>query len=278
MPENVLSMMLFGQILICSLENYTVKIINVVTRLSVNTLHLAYKGKILLHPKTYLNKVLVIGNQNQELWNVNSGQQIYDFQSETSFNQLLKASIYIKCACNSPVVDIISLGFSNGLIVLYNIKSAELVMNFKQDTSVLAMDFNVNINFPPVLVTSDARGRLYQWSLNDKKLVNVIEDGHVGAVPFVRFLEADQDELFQSGGIEENSVKMWVRDDEQSNNFRVLRFRGGASETLKSVKFYGQDGQHVIAHTGNSSAEIIDFSVIREEITGKLSQVIFFCF
>jgi hypothetical protein len=38
-PENILGIMLFGQIMIVALENYSVRIMNVVTRGRVNTLH-----------------------------------------------------------------------------------------------------------------------------------------------------------------------------------------------------------------------------------------------
>lgn len=76
-----------------------------------------------------------------------------------------------------------------------------------------------------------------------------------------------------SGGCEENSIKMWVKDeDSNSSDFRVLRRREGAAENLKSIKFYGDQGLHIVGYTANSSSEIIDYSVIKEEMTAKLSQ------
>lgn len=125
---------------------------------------------------------------------------------------------------NSPIVDIIAIGLSNGHIAVFNIKTASVVMEFKQDSSVLAMDFNANIQCPPLLVTSNSIGKLFIWSLNDRKLLNVIEDAHIGTIPFIKFLEADRDELFLSGASEENCIKMWVKDEEASSEFRVFFF------------------------------------------------------
>jgi len=65
---------------------------------------------------------------------------------------------------------------------------------------------------------------------------------------------------------------MWIKDEDSNTEFRVLRKREGAASVLKSIKFYGDAGLHIIGHTGNSSAEIIDYSVIKEEMTTKLSQ------
>jgi len=75
-----------------------------------------------------------------------------------------------------------------------------------------------------------------------------------------------------TGGSEENSIKMWVKDEDSSSEFRVLRKREGAAENLKSIKFYGENGLHLVGYTCNASSEIIDYSVIKEEISAKLSQ------
>lgn len=77
---------------------------------------------------------------------------------------------------------------------MYNIKTQKVVLEFKQDSAVLAMDFNTNVNCPPILVSSNFIGQIFVWSLNEKKLISSIEDAHVGAISFLRFLEADRDE------------------------------------------------------------------------------------
>lgn len=82
--------------------------------------------------------------------------------------------------------------------------------------------------------------------------------------------------MFISGSQDDNSLKMWWKQDKTDLDYNLLRVRQGCSGQLKSIQFYGQDSRHIIGFSSSSPAEIYDFSVLREEMTIQLSNVIFF--
>lgn len=86
-----------------------------------------------LHPATYLNKIIV-GSQNGilQLWNIRSLSLIYEFPSFGSSITVLE---------QAPTVDVIAIGLLDGRIIIYDIKSAEEIMKFKQEGKVTAISF-----------------------------------------------------------------------------------------------------------------------------------------
>jgi U3 small nucleolar RNA-associated protein 21 len=94
------------------------------------------------HPATYLNKFLVgYANGALELWNMNKQRLIYTFVSHLSvlgsqpeededndffarnvFNKEGKAATSVTSMEQSPAVDVFGVGFSDGTIILLNLK------------------------------------------------------------------------------------------------------------------------------------------------------------
>jgi hypothetical protein len=54
---------------------------------------------------------------------------------------------------------------------------------------------------------------------------------------------------------------------------KCLRKRQGCSSALKQIKFYDEEGFHIVGFSENQVSEIVDFSVLREDMTAKISQV-----
>jgi len=52
---------------------------------------------------------------------------VFDFCEEKTFSKLFATKATIKTVVNSPIVDIIAIGLSNGHIALFNIKSMKIV-------------------------------------------------------------------------------------------------------------------------------------------------------
>ena len=63
---------------------------------------------LMVHPPTYVNKLLFASTSALELWNVVSDTLIFAFP--------LEGKAKITCVEPSPVTDIVAVGFSNGEI------------------------------------------------------------------------------------------------------------------------------------------------------------------
>ena len=58
----------------------------------------------LMHPVTYLNKLLFYGDKSMELWNVVEKEMIYTFTFGSE----------VECVVQSPVIDIVAVGCRDG--------------------------------------------------------------------------------------------------------------------------------------------------------------------
>lgn len=92
-----------------------------------------FTASAILHPSTYLNKVLISSTQGtMQIWNMRTNQLIYAFQSFGS---------PITCLSQSPVVDVVAIGLLDGTVMLHNIKMDEKIDNVRQDDRVTAISF-----------------------------------------------------------------------------------------------------------------------------------------
>lgn len=92
-----------------------------------------FTASAILHPSTYLNKVLVSSNQGtMQIWNMRTNQMIYSFKSFGS---------PITSLTQSPVVDVVAIGLLDGTTILHNIKMDEKIDNVRQDERVTAVSF-----------------------------------------------------------------------------------------------------------------------------------------
>ena len=82
----------------------------------------------------------------------------------------------------------------------------------------------------------------------------------------------EEKDMFISGSSNDNGIKLWVKQDAEDISYRILRKRQGCVNPLKGIRFYDPDGFHVIGYTTGSSSEIIDFSILREDMTIPISQ------
>lgn len=92
-----------------------------------------FTASAILHPSTYLNKVLVSSTQGtMQIWNMRTNQLIYAFQSFGS---------PITCLAQSPVVDVVAIGLLDGTVIIHNIKMDEKIDKVRQDDRVTAISF-----------------------------------------------------------------------------------------------------------------------------------------
>lgn len=222
-----------------------------------------FEPKFIVHPPTYLNKVLVVGKHQVELWNIRNNNVVYKFPK---LKELITSS-EIVCLEPSPVLDVIAFALSDGLIIIHNIKSDSLIMQITQVNKPLALSFSKS--GLPLLASADEYGNINTWDLNEQRIYSKIEKAHSGWISYLEFV----DEMLISGSAEDNSLKIWINEETEESRFRFVRARAGARGNLKKIRYYGENGLHIMAYTNNNAAEIVDFSVINEAMTSKFSLV-----
>ena len=86
----------------------------------------------LMHPVTYVNKMLFYGGTQMELWNVIEQEKIYSFTLPST----------IETVVQSPVVDVVAVGCTDGSIHLINLLYDEVLFRFShRDGAVSAITF-----------------------------------------------------------------------------------------------------------------------------------------
>ena len=140
----------------------------------MRTLNLGCDFDNFIHPTTYVNKLLLSGPVEDseastlQLWNIMTEEKIFEF---TDLTQDLPT---ITCIEQSPVVDVVALGFQNGEILLVNILYNELILRFSQSQdggSIKTMSFSSDIAMGISLLASvtDSRAggqNIVFWDLN----------------------------------------------------------------------------------------------------------------
>ena len=87
----------------------------------------------MLHPSTYLNKILVSSTQGtMQIWNIRTNKMVYQFAYLGSA---------VTGLAQSPVVDVVAIGLLDGTTILYNIKADEKIDSVRQDDRVTAITF-----------------------------------------------------------------------------------------------------------------------------------------
>lgn len=225
-------------------------------------LELTFDGNIfnvttILHPSTYVNKVLLGSEQGtMQLWNIHSAKQIYVFKGWTSAITVLE---------QAPAVDVVAVGLASGKIILHNLKFDEAVMEFMQDWG-----FVTNLSFRtdghPVLVSCSLSGHVVFWNLEERKVMGQLLEAHNNAVTGLHCLPNEP--LFVTSS-PDNSLKMWIF-DMPDGGARLLHIREGHSAPPSCIRFHGSNGHNLLSAGGDSTLRI--FSTVTETFNKSLGQ------
>ncbi|KAL1547459.1 U3 small nucleolar RNA-associated protein 21 isoform X1 [Salvia divinorum] len=211
----------------------------------------------IMHPDTYLNKVIVGSQEGSlQLWNISTKKQLYEFKSWSSA---------ISCCVSSPALDVVAVGCSDGKIHVHNIRYDEEVVTFSHSTrgSVTALSFSTDGQ--PLLASGGSSGVISIWNLEKRRLHSVIGEAHDCSIVSLHFL-ANEPVLMSSSA--DNSIKMWIFDT-SDGDARLLRFRSGHSAPPKCIRFYS-NGRHILSAGQDRAFRL--FSVIQDQQSRELSQ------
>ncbi|KAH7352308.1 hypothetical protein KP509_19G039200 [Ceratopteris richardii] len=211
----------------------------------------------LMHPDTYLNKVIVGTEEGPlYLWNINTGKLLYKFKGWAS---------PVRCCVGSPALDVVGIGCADGKIHLHNLKFDETIVTFSHTTRGAVTALSFRTDGQPILAAGGSSGIISIWNLEKQKLQGVIKDAHDSAICALHFLP-NEPVLLSAGA--DNSLKMWIFDS-NDGEARLLRFRSGHSAPPAFIRYYG-NGRHILSAGQDRAFRV--FSTIQDQQSRELSQ------
>ncbi|CAH0521881.1 unnamed protein product [Peronospora belbahrii] len=229
-------LMTVGNILFSLDDERCIKIWDLKTMEIIDTLtfQVGFTPTTMLHPDTYLNKILVGSEQGTlQLWNIRKMQCIYEFKGWGSAVTALE---------QSPAVDIVSVGLADGRLMVHHLQLDRLVLDFRQEqqSGITAMSFRTDAgaSTTPLAVSGSRSGDIAVWNLQSKRLESVITAAHDGAVVSLQFL-ANEPLLLSSGT--DNSIKLWIFDHLNGGTARLLKSREGHHAPPTRIRYYGNN-------------------------------------
>ncbi|OXG26744.1 U3 small nucleolar RNA-associated protein 21 [Cryptococcus neoformans Ze90-1] len=261
----------FGQILIFGDDLLVLKkdgtgmfVFDLATRHLRNQIsfHSSFTASSLMHPATYLNKVLVGSKQGElQLWNVRTCALVHSFPHPTPSNPSSITAIV-----QAPAVDVIGIGYLDGSIRIQDIKHGDLVMQMKiEDGAVSSMSFRMD--GPSILATASSTGSISIWDLSKGgRILHTLRGAHDQSISGLQWV-AGQPLLVSSSF--DNSVKQWLCDS-PTGMPRLLKLRGGHHAPPTCVRYYGEDGKQIL--TAGKDRALRYTSVVRDSRSFELSQ------
>lgn len=238
------------------------------TTLNVNV-HLDGPIVDVVHPATYLNKIVVTTLMHVLVFNVRTGKLL--FRSEEFAEQIASVEA-------APVLDILALGTAQGGIYIYNLKQGKVLgekISVGSDARVVSLSFRTDGS--PHLVAGLNSGNLFFYDLDRKARVHVLRSTHMeahGGVANVKFLNG-QPIVVTNGA--DNQLKEFVFDPAISSNTSItntprhLRSRGGHSAPPLAIEFPRDNKTHFVLSAGRDRS-IWSFSLRKDAQAQEFSQ------
>ena len=191
---------------------------------------------LLVHPATYLNKVLCAGKKSLALINCNSGKILFEFQNEEHLKKYFAHEV--TAMVGSSAVDVIALGFSSGDVLLLNLKTAEIIISVNIGSSVQAFSFSQDVAVAPVLFISGSKHRVFQLDLNRQELELVDFTKNAIQYSFITSLMLENQELLIGASNDRNTIRVIKLRDKGESVFRTLRERIGPEGPISKIRLF----------------------------------------
>lgn len=229
----------------------------------------------LIHPPTYLNKIVVATASHIYVFNIRTGKLLYKSPAEQFMEN-------ISCIESAPTLDIIAIGTSSGNVYLYNIKKGKIlgskIVAATQDVDAKVVSVSFRTDGSPHLVAGLSTGNLFFYDLAKKSRVHVLRNAHKevhGGVANVKFLNG-QPILVTNGA--DNQLKEFVFDPAISTSNssivsppRHLRSRGGHSAPPLVIEFPHEEKTHFL-YSASRDQSFWSFSLRKDAQAQEFSQ------
>ncbi|KAF7250259.1 WD repeat-containing protein 36 [Varanus komodoensis] len=211
----------------------------------------------IMHPSTYLNKILLGSEQGTlQLWNIKSNKLLYTFPGWGAGVTVLQ---------QAPAVDVVAVGLVSGHIIVHNIKFDEILMKFQQDWGpITTISFRTDGH--PVMAAGSPIGHIGLWDLEEKKLLGQMRDAHSTAISGMSFVQGEP--LLITNG-SDNAIRVWIFDGPGGNG-RLLRYRMGHSAPPTKIRYHGQNGQQILSASQDGTLQT--FSTVHERFNKSLGR------
>uniref|UniRef100_A0A672MZJ4 WD repeat-containing protein 36-like n=1 Tax=Sinocyclocheilus grahami TaxID=75366 RepID=A0A672MZJ4_SINGR len=215
----------------------------------------SFEVSALMHPSTYLNKILFGSSQGSlQLWNIKSNKLLFTFPGWASAVTVLQ---------QTPAVDVVGVGLASGQIIIHNIRFDETLMKFQQDWGpVTALSFRTDRH--PIMASGSPIGHIGLWDLEEKKLVSQMRDAHTTAIAGLTFLQ-NEPLLITNGA--DNAIRVWIF-DVAGGDGRLLRHRTGHSAPPKKIQHNDQSGINILS--AGQDGTLQSFSTVHERFNKSL--------
>ncbi|XP_062290351.1 WD repeat-containing protein 36 [Scomber scombrus] len=209
----------------------------------------------MMHPSTYLNKVLLGSSQGAlQLWNIKTSKLLFTFPGWSAGVTALQ---------QSPAVDVVGVGTATGRIIIHNIRLDETMMTFTQEWGPIS-SLAFRTDGPPVLASCSPQGHIAFWDLERRQLIGQQTHAHSTAVAAATFLHGEP--LLVTNGAD-NSIKVWIFDQE-GGGARLLRSRQGHSAPPTTICHHGNDGKNILS--AGQDGTLQSFSTVHERFNKNL--------
>ncbi|KAF3783674.1 WD repeat-containing protein 36 [Nymphaea thermarum] len=216
-----------------------------------------YGPSCIMHPDTYLNKVIIGSEKGMlQLWNISTKKKLYDFKGWGS---------PVQCCVSSSALDVVAVGCADGKIHIHNVRYDEELVTFTHSSRGAVTALSFCTDGQPFLASGGSSGTISVWNLEKRRLQSVIRDAHDGTITSLHFL-ANEPVLMSSAA--DNSIKMWIFDASDGEG-RLLRFRSGHSAPPLHIRFY-KNGRHILSAGQDRAFRL--FSTIQDQQCRELSQ------
>ncbi len=210
----------------------------------------------LLHPPTYLNKLVVGDSEGRlQIWNIRTGSIIHRTESFGHPITTITAS---------PVVDVIAVGLLDGTIIVHHLKADQNILVLHQEGRVSSISFRKD-GFQ-IMASANSTGDIAMWDLEKGKVLHVLRSAHTANIPSIHFLNGQP--LLLSAGVD-NSIKEWIFDSLDGIP-RLLRSRSGHHAPPTTIGFYGPTSHFILSASRDRSLR--GFSTWNDSQTAELSQ------
>ncbi|XP_069023741.1 WD repeat-containing protein 36 isoform X1 [Embiotoca jacksoni] len=209
----------------------------------------------MMHPSTYLNKVLLGSSQGAlQLWNIKTSKLLFTFAGWSAGVTVLQ---------QSPAVDVVGVGTATGRIIIHNIRLDETLMSFTQDWGPIS-SLAFRTDGPPIVASGSPQGHIAFWDLERRQLVTQQRHAHRTAVAAATFLHGEP--LLVTNGAD-NAIKVWIFDQE-GGGARLLRSRQGHSAPPTTIHHHGNDGKNILS--AGQDGTLQSFSTVHERFNKNL--------
>lgn len=221
----------------------------------------------LLHPATYLNKVLLGSAEGGlALYNIRTSMLIHEFPADRLRPRTAPSAV--TSLTQSPAVDVVAISYLDGQVLVYDVRADEEILSVSMEGGVGpgGVSFRTD-GQAQMMATASLTGSIALWDLNaGARLVHTLRSAHDGAIARVEF--APGQPLLLSAG-KDNALRQWFFESPNAPP-RLLKQRSGHQAPPHLVRHYGDDGKNILTAARDRSLRCL--SVVRDSRSFELSQ------